>query len=154
MHVPVTKMSVEGNLGQDIGMSVRGTGEGSIIQLAGVRGCQRAGQHNRTANELFGVLDGEPERPSFIGVEHDAELRRTSPSQTHLEVRVNVQTGKNVSWQGREAIAIRSQKTPRLASQKLPSASLHIHPIQTHAWGVAVAGYEDVPRLKADEVRL
>ena len=154
MHVSVAKMSVEGNLGKDIGMNVGGTGEGPIVQLAGVRSCQGAGQYNRAADELFGVLDGESERPPFIGVEHDAELRGTSPGQSHLKVRVNVQTGKNISWQRREAIAIRSQKTPRLASQKFPSASLHIHPIKTHAWRIAVAGYEDVPRLKADEVRL
>ncbi len=64
--MPVAKMSVEGNLGKEVGMSVRSTGEGSIVQLTGVRSCQSAGQYNRAADELFGVLDGEPERPLFI----------------------------------------------------------------------------------------
>src|SRR6185437_2629804 len=108
MHVPVAKMSVEGNFGKDIGMSVGGGWEGSIVQLAGVGSGQSTRQRNCTADKLFGVLDREAERPPFVGVEHDPELRGTSPGQTHLKVRVNVQTGKNVSWQWREAIAIRS----------------------------------------------
>ena len=55
-------------------MSARGTGEGSIVQLAGMKSCQRAGQYKRATDEWFGVLDGEPERPPFIGVKYDAEL--------------------------------------------------------------------------------
>src|SRR5579872_7016915 len=150
----IAKVSVEGNLWQNVGMNVRGAAEGSAIQLAGVRSGQRARQCNRTADELFGVLDGESERPPFIGVEHDAKLRSTSPGQTYLKIRVDVQAGKNVGGQRREAIAIRSQKTPRLASQKFPSASLHVHPIKTHSGRVAVAGHEDVRRLQTDEIRL
>src|SRR5581483_7860855 len=98
------------------------------------------------------ILERDSEGQVVARMRNEAELRLPRPDQPRLVVGVHVLRIKNVARQWRQALAIRSCKTPILSSQDFESVFLPVYKHVAHTECIRVAGDENVPAVFPQKV--
>ena len=114
----------------------------------------KGGESYRTARVLLGILDGDAEGNRVAGMEDQAELGSTLPSQAHLVVRVHVLRIEDVRRHNSYASSTGREHAPVLSTEKFEFALAVVDEIETRAQGVGIAGDVQVVVGEAQEVGL
>src|SRR6266404_2758231 len=151
MEVPACKLSVIGNLGENIGECVRRTDLCAVIELR-TNGIESRWECDEGADKLIRILNAYSSGPMLVRVIGDAELG--SPRIRHSDGQVLILiVGKGQidrHWPG--AVPVGHQPAPRLSGQELPFAAFYVREVQSQPMGMAVHALIDIRSVVAAEI--
>src|SRR5215510_7988512 len=150
------KVVIKSQFGNDIGTQVRRCIIISRVELyaqSSIEG-SRKNDFRALSGELLRVLYRHSPDKLIVEVIGHTELRGTSKVVPYLVVRIFVESGENISRNGRDADTVGGKQTPDLPAQKLPLAALQVQPEMAQAIRVAVGRNKHVARIVAIEIEL